>query len=70
MGCPADKHFQQTNGQQRSSPAEFVFHLLKWSVETLGDEAVLSAKQGLSDDSAPSVLEAYWGRWPVQDHDE
>lgn len=67
MGCPAEKRFQQTNGQQHSSPVEFVFRLLEWSVETLGDEA---AKQGLSDGSAPSVLEAYWGWWPVQDHDE
>lgn len=30
-------------------------------MQMLGDDALLSARQGLSDDSAPWVLEAYWG---------
>ena len=30
-----------------------------------GDEALLSARQGLSEDSAASVLDAHRGWWPV-----
>lgn len=52
------------------SGRKFALGMLAWSAEILGDEAFLSTRQGVSDDSAPSGLDASWGRWPVWDHEK